>query len=255
MANKITKFRLANNQTYSINDGSAVHFDNAQDLTTSQKTQARANIGAGTSSFSGSYTDLNDKPTIPSKVSDLTNDSSFATTDYVDNKTAGLTGAMHFKGTVTALPATTNYEAGDVVIFGSKEYVCDKDNNKWIELGDEGSHVLNTQKINGHALSGDITLTAADVGAATTADAAAATSKSYSVTIAPASWAASGDQFKYTYSNTALRASVSPVVSCTENATEYAYITDAEATESTGIVFTASKKPTANIILTIVDVG
>ena len=78
---------------------------------------------------------------------------------------------------------------------------------------------------------------------------------SYSVTLAPASWTASGDVFKYTYSNTALRASISPIVSCTENAAEYAYITDAEATASTGIVFTASKKPTANVILTIVDVG
>ena len=36
-----------------------------QELTTTQKTQARTNIGAGTSSFSGSYTDLTNKPTIP----------------------------------------------------------------------------------------------------------------------------------------------------------------------------------------------
>lgn len=255
MANKITKFKLANNQTYNVNDGSAVHFDASQSLSAAQKSQARTNIGAGTSSFSGNYDDLNNKPTIPSKTSQITNDSGFATTDYVDNKTAGLTGAMHFRGTVTALPATTDYAAGDVVIFSSKEYVCDKDNNKWVELGDEGGHVLNTQKINGHALTGDVNLTAADVGAATTSEAAAATSKSYSLTIAPVSWTASGDVFKYTYSNTALRASVSPIVSCTENATEYAYITDAEATASTGIVFTASKKPTANVILTIVDVG
>ena len=87
------------------------------------------------------------------------------------------------------------------------------------------------------------------------ADAAAATSKYYSVTLAPASWSASGNVFKNIYSNINLRASVSPVVSCTENAAEYAYITDAEATAKTGIVFTARKKPTANIILTIVDVG
>lgn len=37
----------------------------AQTLTNAQKTQARANIGAGTSNFSGSYNDLNDKPNIP----------------------------------------------------------------------------------------------------------------------------------------------------------------------------------------------
>lgn len=37
----------------------------AQTLTEEQKTQARANIGAGTSNFSGSYNDLNDQPNIP----------------------------------------------------------------------------------------------------------------------------------------------------------------------------------------------
>ena len=36
----------------------------AQTLTEEQKTQARANIGAGTSNFSGSYNDLNDQPNI-----------------------------------------------------------------------------------------------------------------------------------------------------------------------------------------------
>ena len=48
-----------------------------QSLSDAQKTQARTNIGAGTSSFSGNYGDLSNKPTIPSKTSDLTNDSGF----------------------------------------------------------------------------------------------------------------------------------------------------------------------------------
>lgn len=39
-----------------------------QTLTDGQKTQARKNIGAGTSSFSGSYNDLTNKPTIPTQV-------------------------------------------------------------------------------------------------------------------------------------------------------------------------------------------
>ena len=37
-----------------------------QGLTDTEKSNARANIGAGTSSFSGSYNDLTNKPTIPS---------------------------------------------------------------------------------------------------------------------------------------------------------------------------------------------
>lgn len=47
-----------------------------QTLTDSQKQQARANIGAGVSSFSGSYTDLTNKPT---KLSEFTNDTNFIT--------------------------------------------------------------------------------------------------------------------------------------------------------------------------------
>lgn len=37
----------------------------AQTLTDAQKSQARSNIGAGTSNFSGNYNDLSNKPTIP----------------------------------------------------------------------------------------------------------------------------------------------------------------------------------------------
>lgn len=51
----------------------------AQTLTNAQKAQARTNIGAGTSSFSGAYDDLTGKPTIPSKTSELDNDSGFIT--------------------------------------------------------------------------------------------------------------------------------------------------------------------------------
>lgn len=102
-------------------------------------------------------------------ISLLTNDASYATTTYVDNKTAGLTGAMHFKGTVTSLPTDfSTYESGDVVLLDNKEYVCDKTDESspaWVELGDEGSYVLKTQTINGKALSGDIELSASDVGA------------------------------------------------------------------------------------------
>ena len=104
-------------------------------------------------------------------AADATSKANQALTDakaYADEKTAGLTGAMHYKGAVEAWPPTGTYVSGDVVLYGSKEYVYD--GKSWHELGDEGSHVLKTQKVNGHALSGDITLTAVDVGAATSAD-------------------------------------------------------------------------------------
>lgn len=112
-------------------------------------------------------------------------------------------------------------------------------------------YTLTTGKTNGTISFNGTDVAVAGLGSAAYTD----KPTSYSATLTPAGWTASGSVFKNTYSNTELRASVSPVISCTENAAEYAYITDAEATAKTGIVFTARKKPTANIILTIVDVG
>ena len=99
--------------------------------------------------------------------------------DELQGKITGLTGAMHFKGVVEALPEELDaYEPGDVILFGTKEYVCvDKEGAKeWHELGDEGSHLTKTEaestyvkktfNLNGHTLSGtSLSLTAADVGA------------------------------------------------------------------------------------------
>lgn len=59
--------------------GSTVRYDITQTLDNTEKAQARANIGAGTSNFDGRYSALTGKPTIPTKTSDLTNDSGFGT--------------------------------------------------------------------------------------------------------------------------------------------------------------------------------
>lgn len=66
--------------TYTADDVGAVSYK-TQTLTEEQKAQARSNIGAGASAFSGSYNDLTDKPVIPS-VEGL------ASEDYVDEKVA-----------------------------------------------------------------------------------------------------------------------------------------------------------------------
>lgn len=85
-----------------------------------------------------------------------------AVVNYVQAKTAGLTGAMHFKGSVAAIPpASGTYESGDVVILtgSNKEYVYDGSN--WKELGDEGSFAMKTVEIAaGSGLTGGGTLEA-----------------------------------------------------------------------------------------------
>lgn len=68
----------------------------------------------------------------------------------LEGQITGLTGAMHFKGVIEgeALPSDfSDYAAGDVVLFGTKEYVCVEveDGKAWRELGDEGSHLTKTE--------------------------------------------------------------------------------------------------------------
>ena len=81
-------------------DPNAVHFT-PQTLTDAQKAQARSNIGAGISNFSGSYNDLSNKPTIPTVpelstniAADRNSNTKTATpkavADYVDAQSIGV---------------------------------------------------------------------------------------------------------------------------------------------------------------------
>lgn len=106
------------------------------------------------------------------------------TTDITSlkNQIGGLTGAMHFVGisdddpkgsTGAKVDGHTTWKAGDVVLYDKKEFILKADGNtadNWVELGDESAYALKTTTVNGKALSSNITLTAADVGAATAAD-------------------------------------------------------------------------------------
>ena len=81
-----------------------------------------------------------------------------AVVNFISNKTANLTGAMHFKGEVNVIPVATEsttfetYESGDVILFQKQEYVYYKgataNDSKWILLGDEGSYALKTNTTN-----------------------------------------------------------------------------------------------------------
>ena len=59
-----------------------------------------------------------------------------ATVQYVTDAVADLNGAMHFVGKLDAVPGNVvGYKAGDVILVGYDEYVCD--GNTWLPLGNE----------------------------------------------------------------------------------------------------------------------
>lgn len=87
----------------------------SQGLSSTEQANARANIGAGTSSFSGSYNDLSNKPTIPTKVSQLTNDSGYTTnTGTVTGVKVGSTSYSPSSGVVSLPAYPTSLPASDV---------------------------------------------------------------------------------------------------------------------------------------------
>lgn len=79
-------------------------------------------------------------------------DNTLATTDKtvigaineINTKVGNLTGALTWKGKLDTLPAVTDYEAGNVISVGNKEYVLTVTGSTkaWEELGDEGSYLL-----------------------------------------------------------------------------------------------------------------
>ena len=75
----------------------------------------------------------------------------------LEEQIVGLSGAMHFKGVKTSLPAdTTGYEDGDVIIVGNKEYVVNA--GSFVEFGD-----VNAQSEAITDLTGRVTEAEADI--------------------------------------------------------------------------------------------
>lgn len=89
-----------------------------QNLSDVQKTQARINIGAGTSSFDGNYNSLSNKPPIPSNTSQLNNDSGFITSENAPVKSVnGKTSDVVLTATnVGALPNSGGTLTGDLTV-------------------------------------------------------------------------------------------------------------------------------------------
>ena len=92
-----------------------------QDLTENQKQQARTNIGAGTSSFSGSYNDLTDKPTIDTEMSDSSINAvqNKVIKSYID-KIVSASQGLEYKGTINSVDdIPTTYKVGWLYVIGT----------------------------------------------------------------------------------------------------------------------------------------
>ena len=93
-------------------------------------------------------------------------DNTLATTDKtvigaineINTKVSNLTGALTWKGKLDTLPAVTDYEAGNVISVGNKEYVLTVTGSTkaWEELGDEGSYLLKSAAEKTYAKKTDI---------------------------------------------------------------------------------------------------
>lgn len=71
-------------------------------------------------------------------------DNRVATEKFVLNSVADLNGAMHFVGKLDAVPGNVEgYKAGDVILVGYDEYVCD--GNTWLPLGNESIYQTTEQ--------------------------------------------------------------------------------------------------------------
>ena len=154
----------------------------AQSLSDAQKTQARTNIGAGTSSFSGNYGDLSNKPTIPSKTSDLTNDSGFinasgAPVQSVDGDTGTVTtnAVKVVAQTLTEAQkgiARTNIGAGTSSFSGDYGDLTNKPTipTKTSDLTNDSGFLTDAPVDSVNGKTGAVELAASDVGAVATGD-------------------------------------------------------------------------------------
>ena len=87
-----------------------------------------------------------------------TNKTVIGAINEINTKVGNLTGALTWKGKLDTLPAVTDYEAGNVVSVGNKEYVLTVigSTKAWEELGDEGSYLLKSAAEETYAKKTDI---------------------------------------------------------------------------------------------------
>lgn len=145
----------------SIANIKAVSYE-SQSLTEAQKAQARANIGAGASGFSGNYEDLENKPDIPDALADLTSDATHRTVTDTEksNWNAAKTHASSTHARTDATKVADSTTNGNILINGTETNVYTHPNSG-VTAGTYKSVTVNAQ---GHITGGTNPTTLAGYG-------------------------------------------------------------------------------------------
>lgn len=118
-ANTITPVTSVDGQSGAVTTNAVKY--TAQTLTNEQKTQARANIGAGTSDFSGSFNDLTNKPIVDTEMSATSTNAvqNKVIKAYVDAIISASQGIV-YKGTINSVnDIPTTYDVGWLYMIGT----------------------------------------------------------------------------------------------------------------------------------------
>lgn len=129
IARKVNGKALNTDIELSAEDVGAISYNEVQSLTDEQKTQARENIGAGAPQVQTDWNQedtsaidyIKNKPTIPTKTSDITNDSGFLTSHQDISSKLDITGdGSNVTAAFTAASTRANISTGEKlsVLFG-----------------------------------------------------------------------------------------------------------------------------------------
>lgn len=144
-----------NNATLTIKKNTS---DTGTTFTANASSDVVANLGLHTVATSGSYTDLSSKPTIPTSTSNLTNDSGFITSSDIPTNVSSFTNDAGYLTSYTETdPTVPSWAKASSKPSYDLDEVADGSTRKL------SNYVPTTRKINGTALSSDITLSLDDV--------------------------------------------------------------------------------------------
>lgn len=144
-----------NNATLTIKKNSS---DTGTTFTANASSDVIVNLGLHAVATSGSYTDLSNKPTIPTSTSDLTNNSGFITSSDIPTNVSSFTNDAGYLTSYTETdPTVPSWAKASSKPSYDLDEVADGSTRKL------SNYVPTTRKINGTALSSDVTLSLDDV--------------------------------------------------------------------------------------------